>query len=125
MTLPEVIFAAGETVQYSFEFNVAGIAIVGRTATFFAGTHPAVATTIATPKLGVLADTTGSATGVGAASGVTGKVLAALGSSTGVGTAAGSGGSRATTTGTAAGVGHGDGPRQFGGWRGRYGVGRR
>jgi hypothetical protein len=65
------------------------------------GTRPARSVR---PKLGVLADTTGTATGTGAASGTSGKVLGTVGSSTGTGAASGVGASRAATTGTAAGT---------------------
>lgn len=101
VALGEVIFEADETIQYSWEFNVAGIPITGRTATFYTGTHPSQVTQIATPKLGVLADTTGTATGSGVASGTSGKVLGTTGTTTGAGTATGVGASTATTTGTA------------------------
>ncbi len=74
-TLSEVIFDPDETVQYSFEFNVAGIVITGETVTFYAGTNTTVNARLDIPRLGVLADTTGTATGTGAASGVTGQVL--------------------------------------------------
>lgn len=104
VALSEVIFDPDETVQYSFEFNVAGIIVTGETVTFYGGTQTSVVASIATPKLGVLADTTGTATGTGAASGVTGKVLGTVGSSAGTGTASGTGASRAATTGTAAGT---------------------
>lgn len=104
VALPEVVFDVDETVQYSFEFVCAGIAIVGRIATLFTGTQTAVVARVDTPKLGVLADTTGSSSGSVSVDGVSGKVLATIGASTGVGAASGVGASRADTTGTAAGA---------------------
>ncbi len=105
VALSEVIFEPDETVQYSFEFNVAGIIVTGRTVTFFCGTQSSVVTSIATPKLGVLADTTGVGAGTGAAAGTSGKVLGTEGSSTGTGTATGVLGATGGTTGSAAGTG--------------------
>ena len=105
VALSEVIFEADETVQYSFEFNLAGLAITGRTATFFTGTQTSVQSRVNTPTLGVLADTTGAATGTGTATGVTGMVLGTEGNAVGSGVAAGVGASRADTTGTATGTG--------------------
>jgi hypothetical protein len=102
-TLAEVIFEPGETIQFSFEFEVAGIPISGRTATFYTGTQSGVVAQIATPKLGVLADTTGTASGSGAADGVTGKVLGTTGSATGLGDATGAMSSTGAMTGSASG----------------------
>lgn len=109
VALSEVIFDPDETIQYSFEFNVSGIPISGETVTFYGGTQSAVVSSIATPKLGVLADTTGTSAGTGAASGTTGLVLGTVGSSAGIGAATGTGASTATTTGTAAGAGSASG----------------
>lgn len=103
VALGEVIFEPDETIQYSFEFNLAGVAITGRTAKFFTGTQTAVQARVDTPKLGVLADTTGTSVGVGAAAGESGKVLGTVGGATGVGGAEAVGASTATTTGSAAG----------------------
>ena len=105
VTLAEVIFEPDETVQYSVEFNVTGIVVTGRVVTFFCGTQTSVAARVATPKLGVLADTTGSSSGAGAADGVSGKVLGTVGSAAGTGSASGSMSSTAATTGTASGTG--------------------
>lgn len=101
VALPEIVFAADETIQYSMEFNVGGVAVVGRLVTFHAGTSAGTAARIDTPVLRVLADTTGAATGVGTAAGETGKVLAAQGAATGLGTAAGALSAQAATTGAA------------------------
>lgn len=104
VTLPEVVFEVDETVQYSFEFNCAGVTIVGRIVTFYTGTTSAIPTQVTTPKLGVLADTTGTASGSAAATGTTGKVLAGAGSSVSTGEAAGVMSATAGTTGAAAGA---------------------
>lgn len=105
VALSEVVFQADETIQYSFKFNVTGVPISGETVTFYGGTQTAVVSKVATPKLGVLADTTGTATGTGAASGATALVLGTVGSSSGTGTATGAASSTAATTGTSAGTG--------------------
>lgn len=89
VALPEVIFAADETIQYSFEVQAPGIAITGRTVTMFTGTQSGVASRLDTPKLGVLADTAGSSAGSASAPGISGKVLALTGASSGVATAPG------------------------------------
>ncbi len=104
VALAEVIFDADETVQYSFEFNVAGVIVVGRTVVFYTGTQSSVVARLDTPTLRVLADTTGTATGSGTATGVTGKVLGTIGTAAGTSTVAGAMSSRADTTGTAAGT---------------------
>lgn len=105
VALGEIIFEADETVQYSWEFSVTGIAITGRTATFYTGTHPSNVSRISTPRLGVLADTTGSASGSGVAAGVGGKVLGTVGSAAGSVAVSGEMSATATTTGTASGAG--------------------
>lgn len=108
VALAEVIFAADETIQYSFEFSIAGVAVTGRLIGYafpYDDGTTAVPAKIVTPRLGVLADTTGTATGTGTAAGVTGQVLETLGTATGTGVAAGVGASRAETTGTAVGSG--------------------
>jgi hypothetical protein len=104
LTLAEVVFAADETIQYALEFNVAGITITGRTVTFFTGTQTSVAARLNTPTLGVLADTTGSASGSATVTAVSGKVLGTAGTSAGAGVVAGVMSSTAATTGSAAGV---------------------
>lgn len=104
-SVAEVILDAGETVQYSYQMVASGTAISGMIYYFATGTNGGVAIKIDHPGLGVLADTTGSSSGSGAASGVTGKVLATIGSSAGAGAASGSMSSTAATTGSAAGVG--------------------
>ena len=104
VTLAEVIFESDETVQYSLEFNVAGITIVGRIVTLFCGTQSSVAARVDTPKLGVLADTTGSSSGSVTVEGISGKVLGATGASSGVGTASGEMSATAGTTGSASGT---------------------
>lgn len=103
VTLDEVVFEADETIQYSWEITSTGVAITGRTHTFNTGTKTSLATSITTPGLKTLADTTGTATGTGAAAGITGKVLGTDGTSSGSGAAAGVMSARADTTGTAAG----------------------
>lgn len=109
VALGEVIFAADETVQYGFELTCAGVVVTGRINTFFLGTQSSVASRVDTPRLGVLADTTGSAAGAGSASGEGGKVLGTIGSATGLASVSGSMGSTAGTTGTAAGTSTVDG----------------
>jgi hypothetical protein len=104
VALGEIVFAVDETIQYSFEFNCTGIVITGRVARMFAGNDGGPLSRVDTPKLGVLADTTGTATGSGAASGTGGKVLGTEGSASGTGTASGTGASRADTTGSASGA---------------------
>ena len=103
VTLGEIIFEPDETIQYSYEFNVSGVAITGENTWFNGGTAGGVVATISTPKLGVLADTTGSSSGSSTGSAVGGKVLGTQGTSTGTGTAAASMGSTAAATGSAAG----------------------
>lgn len=103
VNLAEIILAADETIQYSWEFNLAGVAITGRVARFITGTQTSVAARVDTPGLRTLADTTGTATGTGSATGVTGNVLGTIGTATGLGTATGVLGATAATTGTAAG----------------------
>jgi hypothetical protein len=104
-TLPEVIFEPDETIQYSYELSLAGIALLGRIATLFTGTQTAVAAKVVTPGLRVLADTVGNATGLGDAAGVMGKVLNTIGTATGLGSASGVMGATSTTTGSAFGLG--------------------
>lgn len=105
LTLPEIIFEPDETIQYSYEVSCAGIALVGRILTFYTGTQAGVAARMDTPTLGVLADTTGSATGLGLATGTTGKVLGSVGSAAGIGTGIATGASTAETIGSAIGAG--------------------
>jgi len=103
VALAEIIFEPDETIQYSYEFEIEGIVVTGRLVTFWTGSPAGNVVRIDTPKLGVLADTTGTATGAGSATGVTGKVLNTIGSATGLGTATGAMSSTATTTGSASG----------------------
>lgn len=105
MSLAEVIFEPDETIQYNLEYSVAGIAISGRVVTYFTGTQSSVVAKIDTPKLGVLADTDGTASGTGAATGAGGLVLGTVGTAAGTGAASGVMSSTATTTGTASGTG--------------------
>ena len=109
VALPEVIFEPDETIQYSFEFNVSGIIVTGETVFMNAGTFSGITSRIETPKLGVLADTTGSASGSGTADGVSGLVLGTEGTATGTGSASGSMSSTASTTGSASGTSTVDG----------------
>lgn len=109
VSLAEVIFEPDQTIQYSFEVTAAGVIITGHTVTLFCGTRSSVVAKIDTPKLGVLADTTGTATGAGDASAVGGKVLNTIGTATGLGDGSGVGASRADTTGAASGSATADG----------------
>lgn len=109
VSVPEVIFQPDETIQYSFELSSPGIVILGHICTFYTGTQSGVVGRIDTPKLGVLADTTGSASGSGTAEGVGGKVLGLIGSSSGTSSADGVGGSTSTTTGSSSGSGSANG----------------
>lgn len=102
--LPEIIFAVDETIQYSFELSLAGVAVVGHTATLYTG-DPGLPAKLVTPTLKVLADTTGVATGLGLASGSSSTVLGTIGTGTGLGLATATGSSISTTTGTATGIG--------------------
>ena len=103
---PEIVLEAGETIQYSVEQSCAGVAVVGRINTHDTGTQGGNAIQIITPGLKTLAQTDGSSSGIGTASGVTQKIVNTVGSSTGnTGTATGVGASTWSTTGSAAGSG--------------------
>lgn len=102
LALPEVLLEAGETIQYSLDVVSVGTALTGRIITLRFGTAP---DGLVFPKLGVLADATGTATGIGDALGVTGKVLGVVGTATGLGDALGALGATAGTTGIATGLG--------------------
>lgn len=104
VALGEIIFDVDETLQYSFEVTCAGIVVTGRILTMFTGTQT-VACRVVIPRLGVLADTTGSATGTGTATGDAGKVLGTVGTAPGSVVVSGVGASTAETTGTATGTG--------------------
>jgi len=104
VALGEVILDVDETIQYSFEFNVNNVFLSGHLITFYCGTRSSVVSRIDTPGLKTLADTTGSASGSGAASGTGGKVLGTNGSASGSASAAGVMGATAGTTGTASGT---------------------
>ena len=105
VAMPEVVFEPDETIQYSFELSLPGVAIVGHTAQFWTGTVGGVAARISTPTLGVLADTTGSATGAGDATGESGNILGTSGIANGSTTVSGVASIRADTVGTATGTG--------------------
>ena len=100
LTLAEIVLEVGETIQYSLDVLSAGTVLTGRIITLRLGT---AADSITFPKLSVLADTTGTATGLGSADGVTGKVLGTLGSAAGTSDVQGILGATAGTTGTASG----------------------
>jgi hypothetical protein len=101
IALPEIIFEPGETIQYAFEVVSVGSAVTGRIYTLRFGTN---IDGINIPRLSVLADTTGAATGLADATGITSKVLGVIGASSGFGDAQGTLGATATTTGVAAGA---------------------
>lgn len=105
VALSEVVFDVDETIQYSFEVNCAGLAVTGRILAVFTGNFNGVDARVDTPTLGVRAETTGSASGTGAATAAGGLVLGATGAASGVGAAAGTGAASAATTGSSAGVG--------------------
>lgn len=105
VALGEIVFEPDETIQYVWETSSAGIVISGRIITHYTGTQSSVESRVTTPGLGVLADTTGTATGSATVAGVTSTVLNTTGSATGTGSAAGVGASRADTTGSATGTG--------------------
>lgn len=103
VALPEIVFAVDETIQYSFEVGAAGTALTGDIITLFTGTQSAVVGQIATPKLGVLADTTGTADGSSTAQALMTTVLGTTGSAEGSSEALGLLSAMAATTGEAAG----------------------
>ena len=100
LPLPEIVLEVGETLQYSLDVVSAGTVVTGRINTLRFG---AAADGVTFPRLSVLADTTGAATGLGDALGVTGKVLGAVGVASGLGDALGIMGATASTSGAAAG----------------------
>jgi hypothetical protein len=101
LALPEIILEPGETIQYSVDVLSAGTVVTGRIITLRFGT---AADFLTFPRLSVLADTNGVATGFGDALGITGKVIGTVGEATGFGDAVGVLGAISTTTGTAAGT---------------------
>lgn len=104
VALGEIIFEPDETIQYSWELSAVGIAIAGHTVTHILGTATAgTVSRLNTPRLGVLADTTGTVTSGATVSGTGGKVLGTVGSSAGIGSVAGVGASQAASTGAASG----------------------
>lgn len=105
-SVPEIVFDADETIQWSLEFLSPGVAITGKTSTIYVGTHSAgTQARVTFPALKTVAPTTGSSTGAGSASGVTGKVLGTEGSGSGSATASGSMGSTGGMVGASAGNG--------------------
>jgi hypothetical protein len=104
LNLPEIIFAADESIQYSLEQACNGVAVLGRINTHDTGTQGGVAVRIDHPGLKVLAEGTGTSSAAATASGVTGKVLAAVGSVSGIGSASGVTGATFAATGAAAGI---------------------
>lgn len=105
VNLAEVTFEADETVQYSFELNMPGIVITGRTVNFNTGTPSSGVVSITTPGLKTRADTTGSVTASGTATGSGAKVLGTVGQSSGSGVVTGLMSARADMVGSAAGAG--------------------
>lgn len=101
ITLPEIIFEPGETIQYSVDVLAAGAAVTGRIITIRFG---AATNRITSPELGVLADTTGSSTGLADVFGVGGKVLGVIGSSSGLAVVSGFLSARASTIGASIGI---------------------
>jgi hypothetical protein len=77
VALPQVIFEADETLQYSVELNCTGVAITGRTGVFRTGTEGGVAIRVDTPVLGTLQDKnlTGGSTPAGAITNTASKVV--------------------------------------------------
>lgn len=105
LTLPEIVFQPDETIQWMYEVSATGTVVVGHTVTFRTGTASSLATGLSTPELGVLARTSGAATGTGAATASGGIVLGTAGTASGAGNASGAGASNAATTGIATGSG--------------------
>lgn len=105
LALPEIIFEPDETIQYGCEMNAGGLAVVGRTVTFFTGTMAGTAIRVDTPPLQTLASTIGSAVGTSTVAAVMAAIGVMVGSASGLGDATAAGGSVATTVGTASGVG--------------------
>ncbi len=89
LSLSEVIFEPGETIQYSFYLNAPGTFLTGENYRFETGHDSSADVKLHTPKLGVLADTAGSVSGAGAATGAMAKVLGCAGSCSGVGSVSG------------------------------------
>lgn len=100
VALVQTVLEAGETIQYSLDVVSAGTAVTGRIITLQIGL---AASTITFPRMGVLADSSGTASGRGAAAGVTGKVLGTAGSAMAKATVTGVLGAMAATSGASAG----------------------
>lgn len=109
VTCPEIVFEAGETVQWQFRMSGAGAAITGRLVTIYTGTEGGVAVRISTPTLKILAQADGASAGSGAGSGDSQKILNAAFSGTGVGTVTGVMGATGSMDGSSSGVGTGTG----------------
>lgn len=103
VALGEIIFDPDETIQYVFESGAAGTTVTGDTITLFTGTQSSVVGKIDIPKLGVLADTTGAASGSGSAAASSALVLGTQGASAGSSSVEGAASSTASTTGVASG----------------------
>lgn len=106
LSLPEIIFEPGETILYALDSETNPGALQG-SITFSLGTSSlltgSVVSRITTPKLGVLADTTGTATGTADVAGVGGTVLGTVGTAAGTSTTDGQLSAVAAFTGTAEG----------------------
>lgn len=105
LALPEIVFAADETIQYSFEMNAGGIIVTGRTVQFQIGTTAVGESRIETPSLETLASTVGSATGSGAGTAVMAATGAMAGSASGSGAASAAFAATGAMVGSAAGAG--------------------
>lgn len=105
VALSEIVFEADETIQYSIETNVAGVAITGRNVVLRTGTDGGVGVRMDTPQLGVLKDFTGTADGTSTALGVMAQVLPTTGTATASGTGLGVLAATGQMGGTASGIG--------------------
>ncbi len=101
----EMIFEAGETLQYSFSLSATGTAVTGETYTFETGHESAsIDIKIDIPGLKVLADGAGTAAGSGAANGIAGWFAGGDGNAAGAAAVSGSASWVASGVGNAAGV---------------------
>jgi hypothetical protein len=100
ITLPEIIFEPGETIQYSVDVLAAGAAVTGRIITVRFG---AATNRITSPELAVLADTNGTSSGLADVVGIGGTVLGANGSALGLATVNGTINALASTIGVTVG----------------------
>lgn len=104
IAIPEIVYEADESLQYSFEIRATGQALTGANTIFRTGTSGGVAVRVDFPRLDTIVEITGTAQGGSTAIAKVANIKAAVGESHGISTAQGVVGGIAAAVGTAQGT---------------------